>query len=43
MRLYEESGVGRDRILIKVATTWEGIRAAEELERDCYVRFGVSA
>ena len=29
---YEAAGVGRDRILIKVASTWEGIRAAEILE-----------
>jgi transaldolase len=32
--LYEEAGVGRQRILIKVAATWEGIRAAERLERE---------
>jgi transaldolase len=32
--LYEQAGVGRDRVLIKVASTWEGIRAAEQLERD---------
>jgi transaldolase len=32
--LYEENGVERDRILIKVASTWEGIRAAERLERE---------
>lgn len=32
--LYEESGIGRERILIKVASTWEGIRAAEELEKE---------
>ena len=32
--LYEEVGAGRDRILIKVASTWEGIRAAEILERE---------
>lgn len=29
---YEERGVGRDRILIKLASTWEGIRAAEILQ-----------
>ncbi|MFN7727454.1 MAG: transaldolase [Rubrivivax sp.] len=33
MGLYEAAGVGRDRVLIKVAATWEGIRAAEVLER----------
>lgn len=32
--LYEEDGVPRDRILIKIAATWEGIRAAAELERE---------
>jgi transaldolase len=32
--LYEESGVAHDRVLIKVASTWEGIRAAEQLERE---------
>jgi transaldolase len=32
--LYEEAGVGRERVLVKVASTWEGIRAAERLERD---------
>ena len=32
--LYEEAGIGRERILIKVASTWEGIRAGEELEKE---------
>jgi len=32
--LYDEAGIGRDRILIKLASTWEGIRAAEVLEKD---------
>ncbi len=32
--LYEEAGIGRERVLIKVASTWEGIRAAERLERE---------
>ena len=31
--LYEAIGVDRQRILIKIASTWEGIRAAEELEK----------
>ena len=31
--LYREAGVGAERVLIKVASTWEGIRAAERLER----------
>ncbi|APX92374.1 transaldolase [Halomonas sp. 1513] len=34
IELYERRGVGRDRILIKLASTWEGIRAAERLERE---------
>jgi transaldolase len=32
--LYERDGTPRERILIKVASTWEGIRAAEQLERE---------
>jgi len=32
--LYEKAGVKRERILIKLAATWEGIRAAERLERE---------
>ena len=31
--LYEKDGISRERILIKVGTTWEGIRAAGELEK----------
>ena len=31
--LYEQAGIGRERVLIKVAATWEGIRAAERLEK----------
>ena len=31
---YARHGVGRERILIKVAATWEGIRAARQLERE---------
>ena len=32
--LYEKHGIGRERILIKTASTWEGIRAAEKLEAE---------
>jgi transaldolase len=32
--LYEAHGVGRERVLIKIASTWEGIRAANVLERE---------
>jgi transaldolase len=34
IELYEAAGVPRERVLIKIASTWEGIRAAERLERD---------
>ncbi|MEB3300743.1 MAG: transaldolase [Cyanobacteriota bacterium] len=32
--LYEQAGVSRQRVLIKIASTWEGIRAAERLEQE---------
>jgi transaldolase len=32
--LYESAGVKRERVLIKLASTWEGIKAAEKLERE---------
>lgn len=32
--LYAEQGISKERILIKIASTWEGIRAAEELEKE---------
>jgi len=32
--LYDKAGVGKDRVLIKLASTWEGIRAAEKLEKE---------
>ena len=32
--LYKQAGVGRERVLIKIASTWEGIRAAERLEQE---------
>ncbi len=32
--LYEKEGVARERILIKIASTWEGIRAAEVLQKE---------
>jgi transaldolase len=31
---YEAAGISRDRILIKIASTWEGIKAAESLEKE---------
>ncbi|WP_044024249.1 transaldolase [Actinobacillus ureae] len=34
MKLYNEAGVSNDRILIKIASTWQGIRAAEVLEKE---------
>ncbi|MEK7432657.1 MAG: transaldolase [Cyanobacteriota bacterium] len=32
--LYEKAGVSKDRVLIKLASTWEGIKAGEQLEKD---------
>ena len=32
--MYEDAGIGRERILIKTASTWEGIRAAARLEQE---------
>tara|TARA_Y100001968_G_scaffold310906_1_gene332306 strand:+ start:10966 stop:11973 length:1008 start_codon:yes stop_codon:yes gene_type:complete len=32
--LYNKSGISNDRVLIKIASTWEGIKAAEELEKE---------
>jgi len=34
IRLYNDSGISNDRVLIKIASTWEGIKAAEVLEKD---------
>lgn len=34
MALYEKAGIGRERVLIKIAATWEGIQAARALERE---------
>lgn len=34
VQLYADAGIGTDRLLIKIAATWEGIRAAEQLERE---------
>lgn len=31
--LYEDAGIGRERVLIKIAATWEGINAARQLEK----------
>jgi transaldolase len=32
--LYQEAGINKDRILIKLASTWQGIKAAEQLEKE---------
>ena len=32
--LYQEAGVGKDRVLIKLASTWEGVKAGEALEKE---------
>lgn len=34
IQLYQQKGIDKSRILIKLASTWEGIRAAEELEKE---------
>ena len=34
LAFYEESGIGKERLLIKIAATWEGVRAAEILESE---------
>ena len=34
IELYEEQGIGRERVLIKIASTWEGINAAEQLQKE---------
>lgn len=33
IELYEQAGINRERVLIKIASTWEGIRAAAQLEK----------
>jgi transaldolase len=34
MKLYNDAGVSNDRVLIKLASTWEGIQAGEQLEKE---------
>lgn len=34
IEMYEKSGISRERVLIKIATTWEGVEAARVLEKD---------
>ena len=34
IKQYDEASIGRDHVLIKIASTWEGIRAAEVLEKE---------
>ena len=34
IKLYEDAGITRERILIKLGSTWEGIKAAEQLEKE---------
>lgn len=34
IELYKSLGINKDRILIKIASTWEGIQAARELEKE---------
>jgi transaldolase len=34
IKIYEEHGMSRERVLIKIASTWEGIKAAEQLQKE---------
>lgn len=34
IKLYEANGISKERVLIKIASTWEGIQAAEQLEKE---------
>jgi transaldolase len=34
IHLYEQAGISKDRILVKIASTWEGIQAAKALKKD---------
>ncbi|GLP97156.1 transaldolase [Paraferrimonas sedimenticola] len=34
IELYQDAGIGKDRVLIKLASTWQGIKAAEQLEKE---------
>ncbi len=34
IKLYESAGISKERVLIKIATTWEGVKAAEVLEKE---------
>lgn len=34
LALYDKAGISKDRVLIKLASTWEGIKAAEQLEKE---------
>jgi transaldolase len=34
IKLYADAGIGKDRVLIKIASTWEGIEAARQLEKE---------
>ncbi|HVF70106.1 MAG TPA: transaldolase [Chthoniobacterales bacterium] len=34
IKLYEEKGIDRERVLIKIASTWEGLMAAEQLQKE---------
>jgi transaldolase len=34
IKIYEEHGISHERVLIKIASTWEGIKAAEQLQKE---------
>ena len=37
IKLYADAGISKDRVLIKIASTWEGIKAAEALEKELMI------
>ena len=46
IKQYDQAGIGRERVLIKIASTWEGIQAAKQLEEEgihcnCTLLFGL--
>lgn len=47
VEMYKDAGIPRDRVLIKIASTWEGIKAAEQLEKkgihcNCTLMFSIA-
>ncbi|WP_455206145.1 transaldolase [Kaarinaea lacus] len=47
IEMYKDAGIPRDRVLVKIASTWEGIKAAEQLEKkgihcNCTLMFSIA-